>query len=158
MLITIAAQTTEGLGTGGKLLGSVGTGSVAIALTLLLILGVRGKGAIKLSPTGAFITGFIAPAAYVSAGQMWTVVPESGQALGESMAVGLSDAGLGDVRIAGIALLGTLLLLLIKVTPAGGAWGGLFLSSVFTVAGGIWATMPAILTSLTQSVIERLTA
>ncbi|MFD4241841.1 hypothetical protein ACFWP3_09615 [Streptomyces sp. NPDC058525] len=154
-LHTLAAPAA--LGTGGKLLGSLGAGSVAIALLVYLIFGVKGKGDAKIkSWRKAFGIAFLFASACVSAGQMWTIVPDVGGTTGGALADGLTGAGLGDVKIAGIALICTVLIMVIPMKPAGGAWAGVLMSGLFTAAGAIWALPPTLLTNILSSLINRL--
>lgn len=158
LLMTIAAPTGTPLGTGGKLLGSVGAGAVAIALFVLLVFGIRGKGMITLKSRGAFVVGFLAIAACTTAGQVWTLVPDAGASLGESIRASLSGAGFGEVGMGGICLIATILALVINITPALGGWAGLILSSFFTAAGGIWMAAPLILTTTLTNLLAKVSA
>lgn len=154
-LMTIAAPTGTPLGTGDKLLGSVGAGAVAFALFVLLIFGIRGKGTVTLKTRGAFVVAFLAVAACTTAGQVWTLVPDSGASLGESIQASLSGAGLGEWGMGGVSLVATILALVINLTPAVAGWAGLILSSFFSAAGGIWMVVPLVLTTVLTNLLAK---
>ncbi|QRV28791.1 hypothetical protein I6J39_16845 [Streptomyces californicus] len=106
----IAAPTS-----GGAVLGSLGGGGIALALTALLILGVRGGGRIKFGAGKAGVCAFLAGTSYVAAGKIWEnaerVVAQGLTGFG----VG-SDGPFGHVGIGAVALL---LLIIMLAAPLG---------------------------------------
>lgn len=153
-LHTVAAPQ---LGTGGKLFGTVGMAAISIGLIVLLIGGIIGKGNLKIkSWKVALFLGFLFVAACTATGQMWTVVPEVGSSTGQALSDGLSNAGIGDVGLAGVCIIFVILINVLDMNPAGGAWAGVFMSGMFTAAGGIWTLPATLLASVLGSLVAQL--
>ncbi len=88
------------------ILGSLGTGGLALVLTVALILGVRGHGKHRLSHVQAGVIGFLAGTLYLSAGQIWAFAGN----LTDSLATTVAGPGgpFGDVGLGAAALVLTL--------------------------------------------------
>ncbi|WP_354596093.1 hypothetical protein R1Y80_00825 [Streptomyces sp. JL1001] len=123
----IAAPTS-----GGAVLGTLGGGGIALALTALLILGVQGKGRIKFGAGKAGVVAFLAGTSYVAAGKIWAnaekVVAQGLTGFG----VG-SDGPFGNVGIGAVALL-LLIIMIAAPLNAGRA------SAVAMIAAFVWPT------------------
>lgn len=126
---------------GGAVLGFMGSGGLALCLTVLLIFGIIGKGRIKLTADRTAIVAFLAGSAYTAAGKIWAspqqVVDQGWTGLG----VGGAGGPFGEI---GIGAACTLLLILMLVAPLNPARAAvLFLVASFTWPtagdGAIWA-------------------
>ncbi|WP_432124043.1 hypothetical protein [Streptomyces sp. C10-9-1] len=126
----------------GALLGALGTGGVALVLAVMLVLGVRGRGRLKLNDNPAAITAFLAATAFSAAGKLWAS-PEQfvGQGL-SGLGVGQGPNGpFGNVGLAAVATLILIVFLFATMTPLFGAVLG-FIAGVIWPAvgpGTIWA-------------------
>ncbi|MFG3426162.1 hypothetical protein [Streptomyces californicus] len=131
----IAAPTS-----GGAVLGSLGGGGIALALTALLILGVRGGGRIKFGAGKAGVCAFLAGTSYVAAGKIWEnaerVVAQGLTGFG----VG-SDGPFGHVGIGAVALLLLIIMLAAPLNAKTAAGVSLIAAFVWPATGDgtIWA-------------------
>jgi hypothetical protein len=126
----------------GAIFGGMGAGGLALALAVLLVLGVRGKGRMKLTSSPAAYVAFVAATAFSAAGQMWAN-PEKivGQGL-MGLGVGQGSGGpFGDVQLGAVAVILVIVFLFAHVTPMFGCVLGLIAGFVFpaTGDGAIWA-------------------
>lgn len=125
----------------GAAFGALGAGGLALALTVLLVLGVRGQGRVRLRENPAMICGFIAGTAFSAAGAIWSN-PERivGQGL-TGLGVGNGDGPFGNVGIGAVSLLLLILMLCWKLNPLRGAVLGLVAAVVWPLAGAstVWA-------------------
>ncbi|MFD9047661.1 hypothetical protein [Streptomyces zaomyceticus] len=135
-------------------LGHLGTGGVALAVVVALVLGVRGNGRVKLTGSPAAYTGFIAATAASAAGSTWAR-PE--QVVGDGLSglgVGQGPGGpFGDVGLGAVALLLVVVFLFASVTPAFGAVLGVIAGFVFpaTGEGAIWSLPSDVIASFLSS-------
>ncbi|MGW6459102.1 hypothetical protein ACWF94_24800 [Streptomyces sp. NPDC055078] len=135
-MINVAAPAT-----GGALFGAVGAGGLALALTVLLVLGVKGKGRVKLKDNPALIVAFLAGTAFSAAGQIWANPQKIvGQGL-TGLGVGTGNGPFGNVGLGAVALILLIVMLCAPMTPAVGATLGLIAAFVWPAvgAGTIWA-------------------
>lgn len=131
--------TTLAAPTAGGFFGSLGAGGLALALTALLILGIRGRGKVRLSRDHAAIVGFLAGTAYGAAGSIWATAPDATRQGLAGLGVGRADGPFGTVGLGAVALL--LVLWLWFGSPGIRTAGlvGIVAATVFAAAGGIWA-------------------
>lgn len=134
-MITLAAPAAA-------IFGGLGAGGLALAIAILLVLGVRGKGRVKLTASPAAYVAFLAATAASAAGQMWAH-PEKvvGQGL-TGLGVGQGSEGpFGDVRLGAVALILLIIFLTASVTPLFGAVLGAIAGVVWPATGDstIWA-------------------
>lgn len=126
---------------GGAVFGALGAGGIALCAAVFLVLGVKGKGRVKLKDNPALICAFIASTAFRAAGSIWAN-PEriTKQGLG-GLGVGSGHGAFGNVGIGAIALLLLILILCWGMTPFRGAVLGLIAGVVWPAAGtdSIWA-------------------
>lgn len=126
---------------GGAVFGAVGAGGISLVLAVFLVLGVHGKGKVKLKENPALVFAFLAGTAFHAAGAIWAH-PERivTQGLG-GLGVGTGGGPFGDVRIGAICLLLLVLILAAPLTPAFAAGLSLIAAFVFPLAGDstIWA-------------------
>lgn len=121
--------------TSGAVFGVLGSGGIALALTVLLVLGVMGKRKIKFGPTGALICAFLAGTAYVAAGKIWAnpgKVTEQGLT---GLGVGAGTGPFGDVGVGAVALILLIIMIAAPLTAFGGAIVGMIASFVWPAAG-----------------------
>jgi hypothetical protein len=134
-MTTLAAPT-------GAIFGGLGAGGLALAFAVLLILGVRGKGKVRLKDNPAMIVAFLAGTAFSAAGQVWAN-PEKlvGQGL-MGLGVGQGSSGpFGDVQLGAVALIILIVMLCASMTPVLGAALGLIAAVVWPATGDgtLWA-------------------
>lgn len=128
----------------GAALGALGAGGMSLALTVLLVFGVKGKGKVKLKDNPAIICGFLATTAFSSAGKIWAN-PERITSQGlTGLGVGTGGGPFGSVGIGAIATVLLILMLTLELTPFRGAALGLIAGIVWPAAGNesVWA-MPS---------------
>ncbi|MGW1661044.1 hypothetical protein [Streptomyces microflavus] len=131
----IAAPTS-----GGAVLGSLGGGGIALALTLLLVLGVRGKGKITFGAGKAGICGFLAGTSWVAAGKIW----ENAELV---VAQGLTGFGVGtngpfgEIGIGAVALILVIIMVAAPLNAGRAAVVSLLAAFVWPAAGDgtLWA-------------------
>lgn len=133
------AQTLAAGIEGGKILGSVGSGGLAIGLTAVLVAGIRepkkgGKVRRKLSPTEASVVGVTAGTAYMAAGSIWT----AGGDLSNAFSSVFTDGNFGVTGMGGVSLLLAALLYFREMRPGFAALTGIVAAGVWAQAGGIW--------------------
>ncbi|RMI44461.1 hypothetical protein EBN88_05310 [Streptomyces triticirhizae] len=136
---------------GGKILGTVGAGGIALALTAALVAGIRqpkagggGKGEggggartalrHRLTSDQALWTAFCAGTLYAAAGAFWSA-PEQ---VSMSLAQVITDGGFGSAGLGGVALLCGIWVALRKLAPWKAAFMGIFMATIWAAAGGIW--------------------
>ncbi len=131
-----APPAMSGLDT-SHILGSLGTGGAALVVTVLLILGVKGRGNHKLSHEAAGAIGFIAGTLYLAAGQIWAF---AGSMTTSVTSIVSGPKGMfGDVGLGAVALVLFAWWWLGKPRPGKAALLGVMSGSLFAAAGGIWA-------------------
>ncbi|MFD8075832.1 hypothetical protein ACFV3E_24645 [Streptomyces sp. NPDC059718] len=126
----------------GAAFGALGAGGIALASTFALVLGVRGKGRVKLKENPAVIVGFLAGTAFIAAGNLFAK-PQQFTAQGlTGLGVGTGGDGIfGNVGVGAVCLILLILMLMAKLTPAYGAILGIIAACVWPTAGDgtIWA-------------------
>lgn len=115
----------------GAVFGGIGAGGLALCFAVFLVLGVKGKGRVKLKDNPAAVVAFIASTSFSAAGAIWSN-PEKIVSQGlTGLGVESGSGPLGDVRIGAVALLLGILLACLPLTPFRGAVIGL-------IAGFVW--------------------
>ncbi|MGW1980823.1 hypothetical protein [Streptomyces sp. NPDC001889] len=138
MAIAAAPAADSGV-TGGKVLGSIGTGGLALVMTGVLVGGIREpKGTSKiryrLTSTQASLIGCAAGTCYAAAGSIWTASGDLSTAFASIFTGGaFGTAGLGAVS----ALLAALLYFR-EMAPGRAALVSILAAGVWAQAGGIW--------------------
>lgn len=125
----------------GAVFGGIGAGGLALCAAVFLILGVKGKGKVKLKDNPAAVVAFIASTAFSAAGSIWSN-PEKIMSQGlTGLGVESGSGPLGDVRIGAVALLLAILLACLPLTPFRGAVIGLIAGFVWPATGDgtVWA-------------------
>lgn len=131
---------------GGHILGSVGVGGAALAVTVILVLGIRGKGKHKLTHEQAGVLGFVAGTLYVSAGQIWADAGSFTNAV--TGTISGPNGVFGDAGQGAVALVISAWFWLGKPRPGKGALQGIAAATVFGTAGGIWGIAPALVRTI----------
>lgn len=152
ILIAAPAISVEG----GKILGSVGAGGIATALTVILIAGIREpkkgggpdggggkKGRIrrKLTSDQAQWIGVTAGTLYMVAGSIWTV----GKDVSDAFATVFTGGGFGTAGMGSVALLLAAIMYFRELTPGKAAFTGIVAAGVWAQAGGIWGLPEALI-------------
>jgi hypothetical protein len=141
-----AATTGTATLSSGHVLGSLGTGGIALVLTALLILGVRNKSKHKMSHEHAGIIGFIAGTLYLAAGQLWSAAGSLTDSLASTVTG--PDGPLGNVGLGAVALVLFLWWWLGHPRPGKAALLGIASGSLFAAAGGIWGIASAMILTI----------
>ncbi|WP_181785343.1 hypothetical protein [Streptomyces phytophilus] len=125
----------------GAAFGALGAGGLALALTVLLVLGVRGQGRVRLRENPALICGFIAGTAFSAAGAIWSNPERLTQQGLTGLGVGSESGPFGNVGVGAVSLILLILMLCWKLTPVRGAGLGLVAAVVWPLAGSsaVWA-------------------
>ncbi|MFS0697789.1 hypothetical protein [Streptomyces nitrosporeus] len=124
-----------------SVVGFMGSGGLAVCLTVLLVFGVIGKGRYKLTTGKAGVVAFLAGTAFTAAGKIWqhaeVVVQQGWTGLG----VGGSGGPFGEFGIGAACALLLILMLVAPLNPVRAS--ALCLISAFTWPsagdGAIWA-------------------
>jgi hypothetical protein len=144
---------------GGRILGTVGAGGIATALTVILVAGIRepkgGGGAPgtgggggkksrirkRLTSDQAQWTGVAAGTFYMGAGSIWTIGTNVSNAFaGVFTGGGFGTAGMGAVSL-GLAAL----MYFRELAPGKAAFTGIVAAGVWAQAGGIWGLPQALI-------------
>lgn len=142
---------------GGRILGTVGAGGIATALTVILVAGIRepkaGGGAPgggggkksrirkKLTSDQAQWTGVAAGTLYMTAGSIWTV----GGNLSDAFATVFTGGGFGTAGMGAVSLGLAALMYFRELTPGKAAFTGILAAGVWAKAGGLWGLPQALI-------------
>lgn len=140
---------------GGRILGTVGAGGIALALTVILIAGIReGKGASaaagaagagggggkkgrirkRLTSDQAQWTGIAAGTLYMAAGSIWTI----GKSVSDAYAGIITNGGWGHAGMGAASLVLAAILYFRELAPGKAAFVGIVAAGVWAQSGGIW--------------------
>lgn len=154
---------------GGKIIGSVGAGGIALVLTLILWIGIRdpkggGGGAPKgdggggggkksrirkrLTSDQAQWTGVAAGTFYMVAGSIWVV----GENLSDAFASVFTGGGFGTAGMGAVSLLLASIMYFRELSPGKAAVTGIIAAGVWAQAGGIWGLPQALILTGAQAV------
>lgn len=153
---------------GGKILGSIGAGGIALVLTLILWTGIRdpkggGGGAgpkgeggggkksrirKRLTSDQAQWTGVAAGTFYMVAGSIWVV----GKNLSDAFASVFTGGGFGTAGLGAVSLLLACLMYFRELSPGKAAVTGIIAAGVWAQAGGIWGLPQALILTGAQAV------
>lgn len=147
---------------GGKILGTVGAGGIATALTVALVAGIRDpKGApAAAGPGGASTssskksrirkrltsdqaqwTGVTAGTLYMTAGSIWTI----GANVSDAFAGMFTNGGFGTAGMGAVSLILASVMYFRELTPGKAALTGIVAAGVWAQAGGIWGLPQALI-------------
>ncbi|MFE3031555.1 hypothetical protein ACFXKY_07890 [Streptomyces canus] len=161
MFTSIMAAPAAAVGIeGGKILGSVGAGGIALVLTLILWTGIRdpkggagGKGGDgggggkksrirkRLTSDQAQWVGVAAGTFYMVAGSIWVV----GKNLSDAFASVFTGGGFGTAGLGAVSLLLACLMYFRELSPGKAAVTGIIAAGVWAQAGGIWGLPQALI-------------
>lgn len=142
----------------GRILGSVGAGGIATALTVGMIAGIRepkgggggaaggapskkGKIRKKLTSDQAQWTGVAAGTFYMAAGSFWTV----GGQLSDAFSGLITNGGFGTAGTGAVSLVLASIMYFREMTPGKSAFTGVIAAGVWASAGGVWGIPQALI-------------
>ncbi|RDG37937.1 hypothetical protein [Streptomyces corynorhini] len=132
------STTTLAADGGATFLGGLGTGGLALVLTVLLVLGTRSSSEHTFSKGMALFVGLAAGIVWAGAGQVWGMP-------NDLVLSGLASAGvgtngpLGTVGFPAIAIVLVVIVYMMKLKPRASGVTGVLMATVFAAAGGGWA-------------------
>ncbi len=147
---------------GGKILGTVGAGGIATALTVVLVAGIRepkgapaaagpggtgGGGGKKsrirkrLTSDQAQWTGVAAGTLYMTAGSIWTI----GRNVSDAFAGMFTNGGFGTAGMGAVSLILASVMYFRELAPGKAALTGIVAAGVWAQAGGIWGLPQALI-------------
>lgn len=140
--IQLAAETFS---VGDKVIGSVGMGGLATALTVGMVAGIKepkkgGKIRRKLDSTQASVLGVTAGTCYMGAGSIWT----AGEEMSDGFAQVFTGGGFGTAGMGAVSLLLAAVMYLREARPGAAAFTGVLAAGVWAQAGGIWGLPQAL--------------
>lgn len=124
-----------------SVVGFMGSGGVALCLTVLLIFGVIGRGKHKLTTGKAGVVAFLAGCAYIAAGKIWASPQQVVEQGWTGLGVGGSSGPFGEVGIGAACVLLLILMLVAPLNPVRAAALGLIAAFTWSAAGegSVWA-------------------
>lgn len=144
-MFTAAPATTPAV-TGvqaGHVLGTLGASGAALAVTVILVMGVRGKHRLKFDPMQAAIVAFVAGTLYAAAAEIWSTPGDITMALTQAVQGSVG----GNVGMGAIAVIITVTIYGAKLKTRTSAFLGIAAATVYAAAGGIWGILPTVLAS-----------
>lgn len=131
-----------------SLFGNLGIVGLAVALTVLLLVGIKGGG--KIKPLGwwpCLILGMLAGSAYAAAGGLFKLVPDLVGSL-----LGVAQGIIPGVTMPAVALVLAIVIAFKKLTTKQVAMLGVVFWYAASGAGGIWGTVSEAIATLGQQV------
>ena len=131
-----------------SVVGNLGIAGLAVVMTVLLLVGIKGGG--KVKPLGwwpCLIGGMLAGSAYAAAGGIFKLVPDLVGA-GLKAAQGIVPG----VTMPGVALTLAIIILFKKLTTKQVAILGIIFWYAASGAGGVWSTVSHSISSIGQQV------
>lgn len=146
----------------GRILGTVGAGGIALALTVILVAGIRepkGAGAAaagggapsgggkksrirkRLTSDQAQWTGIAAGTLYMAAGSIWTI----GKNLSDAYAGMITNGGWGHAGMGAASLVLASIMYFRELSPGKAALTGIVAAGVWAQSGGIWGLPQALI-------------
>ncbi|MEU9760275.1 hypothetical protein AB0D98_11005 [Streptomyces sp. NPDC047987] len=135
-----------------QIFGAIGFTGAAVLMTALLILGARGEWKIKLSNEGVVGVAFITGQLYAQAGETFAFVKDMGGGMSEAIQNSFGSAG--NFGSGAVALLMCVLIYGMKPHKFRTGVLALMLPSLFTAAGGIFATFTNLISNMTGMVVS----
>lgn len=154
---------------GGRILGTVGAGGIATALTVVLVAGIRepkgapagpgGGGAAagggkkgrirkRLTSDQAQWTGVAAGTFYMVAGSIWTI----GANVSDAFAGMFTNGGFGTAGMGAVSLILGALMYFREMAPGKAALTGIVAAGVWAQAGGIWGLPQSLILTGAQAI------
>ncbi|WP_432158027.1 hypothetical protein [Streptomyces sp. bgisy153] len=135
----------------GQIFGAIGFTGGAVVMTAFLIVGAQGKWKIKLSQEGVIAAAFITGQLYAQAGETFSFVGDMSGGL--SQAIQTSFGSGANFGAGAVAILMCILLYGLKPSKFRNGLFALMLPSMFTAAGGLFATITHLISNLTGTVV-----
>ncbi|MCE7081186.1 hypothetical protein [Streptomyces sp. ST2-7A] len=136
----------------GEWTGSLGTGGLAFALLVILLLGTRSGAKHQIKPPLAMLLGFVTSNVLAAAGGAWAL-------LSDLIHQGLAAAGLGsglgplgDIGMGSVAIVVLAVAWFVNLRSRAAAWVGLIGGIVFAAAGGIWGSVAYVAAQLAGTI------
>ncbi|MFJ6438520.1 hypothetical protein [Streptomyces sp. NPDC091416] len=126
---------------GSSVLGFMGSGGLALCLTVLLVFGVIGKGSRKLDIVWAGVVAFAAGSAYIAAGKIWASPQQVVEQGWTGLGVGGAGGPFGEFGIGAACTLLVILMVVAPLNPTRAAVLCLIAAFTWPAAGdgSIWA-------------------
>ncbi|MFB6948912.1 hypothetical protein ACFCXP_04685 [Streptomyces niveus] len=126
---------------GGAVLGFMGSGGLALCLTVLLVFGVMGKGRIKLNTGRAGTVAFLAGSSFTAAGKIWASPQQVVEQGWTGLGVGGAAGPFGEIGIGAACTLLLILMLAAPLNPVRASVLGIVAAFTWPTAGdgAIWA-------------------
>lgn len=120
--------------------GGLGTGGIALVLTVLLVLGTRNKNTETTFSKGQALTiGLAAGVVWAGAGIVWGMPNDVVLQGLQSFGVGRGDGPLGNVQMPAVAWVLVIIAYIVKLAPRTAGVTGIIMATTFSAAGGAWA-------------------
>jgi hypothetical protein len=146
---------------GGRILGTVGAGGIALVLTVVLVAGIRepkaapaaagpgggGGGGKKsrirkrLTSDQAQWTGITAGTLYMVAGSIWTI----GKSVSDAYAGIITNGGWGNAGMGAASAVLAAIMYFRELSPGKAAFTGILAAGVWAQAGGVWGLPKALI-------------
>jgi hypothetical protein len=127
----------------GQILGTLGASGAALAGTVILVLGVKGKKKIKFDQQQAAIVGLIDGTLYATAASIWSMPGDVSKGLAEAIQGGVGgNVGMGAIAVCTVAIIYGA-----HLKPRTAALLGIAAATIFAAAGGIWGIVHTVLGS-----------
>ncbi|MFC1410390.1 hypothetical protein ACEZCY_14105 [Streptacidiphilus sp. N1-12] len=133
----------------GQILGSLGASGAALAVTVILVLGVRARHRIKFNQHQAAFVGLVAGTLYATAVGIWSAPASLSGGLTDAVRSGIG----GNVGAGAVAVCITAIIYGAKLKPGVAALLGICAATVYAAAGGIWGLASAALASALVQVL-----
>ncbi|GAA2720331.1 MULTISPECIES: hypothetical protein [Streptomyces] len=134
-----------------QVFGAIGFTGGAVVMTAFLILGARGAWKVKLSHEGVIVVAFVTGQLYAQAGETFAFLSDMSGGL--SQAIQSSFGNGANFGAGAVAILVTLLVYGLKPSKFRNGVLALMLPSLYTAAGGLFATLTHMISNLTGTVV-----
>lgn len=134
-----------------QIFGAIGFTGAAVAMTILLILGARGAWKIKLSHEAVIAVAFVTGQLYAQAGETFAFVGDMSGGLSEAISGSFGQSG--NIGAGAVALTVCLIIYGLKPSKFRNAILAMMLPSLFTAAGGLFATFTNLISNVTGTVV-----
>lgn len=134
-----------------QVFGVIGFTGGAIVMTALLILGARGAWKVKLSHESVIIVGFITGQLYAQAGETFAFLGAMSGGLSEAIQNSFGNGA--NFGAGAVAIVVSLLVYGLKPSKLRNGVMALMLPSLYTAAGGLFATLTHMISNLSGTVV-----
>ncbi|MFE2498851.1 hypothetical protein [Streptomyces scopuliridis] len=134
-----------------QIFGAIGFTGGAVVMTVFLIVGARGAWKIKLGNVGVIVVGFITGQLYAQAGETFAFLDDMSGGLSE--AIRSSFGSQAHFGAGAVAILVSVLLYGLKPSKIRNGALSMMTPSLYTAAGGMFATFTHLISNLTGTVV-----